>query len=182
MGYGRSGRWGTLHQSPFSPEGSMRRFALTITAGAALAVAGLSVPVASAAPTAHTKPAVSRHTSERTCATAARGFAACLARVVTDRSGKPAAAATPSGLAPADIRAAYALGSASSGGKTVAIVDAYDDPTAEADLGVYRAQFGLSACTTGNGCFRKVNQSGGSKLPRVNSGWATEISLDLDMV
>ena len=41
-------------------------------------------------------------------------------------------------------------------GKTVAIVDAYDDPTAEADLGVYRSQYGLPPCTTANGCFRKV--------------------------
>jgi subtilase family serine protease len=64
----------------------------------------------------------------------------------------------------------------------VAIVDAYDDPTAEADLGVYRAQFGLPPCTTANGCVRKVNQSGGANYPRKNAGWATEISLDLDMV
>ena len=64
----------------------------------------------------------------------------------------------------------------------MAIVDAYDDPTAEADLGVYRSRFGLPACTTANGCFRKVNETGGSKLPRTNAGWATEISLDVDMV
>lgn len=41
----------------------------------------------------------------------------------------------------------------------MAIVDAYDDPNAEVDLGVYRSQYGLSSCTTANGCFRKVNQS-----------------------
>ena len=40
------------------------------------------------------------------------------------------------------------------------IVDAQDDPNAEADLGVYRAQYGLPACTTANGCFKKVNQNG----------------------
>ena len=62
------------------------------------------------------------------------------------------------------------------------IVDAYDDPNAESDLGVYRSQFGLAACTTANGCFRKVNQSGGTRYPRANGGWAQEISLDLDMV
>jgi len=156
----------------------MRRLALTLVAGTALATtAALAVPAASAAPAGH------RHSSERTCANPARGYAACLARVVTSAAGKPVAnATTPSGLAPADIRSAYNLGSASSGGKTVAIVDAYNDPTAEADLGVYRSQFGLSACTKANGCFRQVNQSGGSKLPRTNAGWATEISLDLDMV
>jgi subtilase family serine protease len=47
---------------------------------------------------------------------------------------------------------------------------------------VYRSQFGLPACTTANGCFRKVNQNGGTTYPRKNGGWAQEISLDLDMV
>jgi len=46
---------------------------------------------------------------------------------------------------------------------------------------VYRSQFGLPPCTTANGCFRKVNQSGGSTYPTGNTGWAQEISLDLDM-
>ena len=64
----------------------------------------------------------------------------------------------------------------------MAIVDAYDDPNAEADLGVYRAAYGLAPCTTLNGCFRKVNQSGGTTYPRANTGWAEEISLDVDMV
>lgn len=64
----------------------------------------------------------------------------------------------------------------------MAIVDAYNDPTAEADLAVYRSQYGLPACTTANGCFKKVNQTGGTSYPRTNAGWATEISLDLDMV
>ena len=61
-------------------------------------------------------------------------------------------------------------------------MDAYDDPNAEADLGVYRSQFGLPACTTANGCFKKVSQTGSTKYPRANAGWAVEISLDLDMV
>src|SRR5664280_1014138 len=55
-------------------------------------------------------------------------------------------------------------------------------PKAEADLGVYRSTFGMSACTTANGRFRKINQSGGTSYPRSNGGWAEEISLDLDMV
>src|SRR5436190_1822538 len=53
--------------------------------------------------------------------------------------------------------------------------------TAEADLKVYRKTFGLKPCTTANGCFRKVNQSGGSTPPGTDVGWAEEISLDLDM-
>ena len=90
--------------------------------------------------------------------------------------------ATPSGLGPANLISAYKL-PASSTTTTVAIVDAQDDPNAESDLGQYRTQFGLPACTTANGCFRKVNQNGAaSPLPTPDTGWAGEISLDVDMV
>jgi subtilase family serine protease len=99
--------------------------------------------------------------------------------------GKPAPPPTPPptgprGLHPADIEAAYGLATSTSNTPLVAIVDAYDDPTAGADLAVYRAQLGLPGC--GAGCFSKVNQSGGTTPPAVNAGWAQEISLDLDMV
>lgn len=87
-----------------------------------------------------------------------------------------------SGLHPADLIAAYGLPSQSAG-STVAIVDAYDDPAAESDLAIYRAAFGLPACTSLNGCFRKVNQQGQTaSYPAANPGWDQEISLDLDMV
>src|SRR5262245_48176835 len=79
---------------------------------------------------------------------AAPGTANCHALVRTDPGGKPAAA-TPSGYFPADLQSAYKLPSGTAGGgRTVAVVDAFDDPTAEADLGVYRSTFGLSPCTT----------------------------------
>jgi len=65
----------------------------------------------------------------------------------------------------------------------VALVDAYDDPNAEADLATYRAQYGLPPCTTANGCFTKVNQDGSAgPLPPPDTGWALEISLDLQAV
>ena len=103
-------------------------------------------------------------------------------------SGSPSPAPTPtpggsvSGYGPTQIQSAYALGSGGSG-QTVAIVDAYDDPAAEADMGVYRAKFGLSPCTTANGCFKKVNQNGvAGSYPAANASWGQEISLDLDMV
>ena len=98
-------------------------------------------------------------------------------------SPTPTPGGAPSGYGPADLQAAYGLPSTTAGsGQTVAIVDAYDDPTAENDLGVYRAQYGLPACTTANGCFKKVNENGGSTLPAANASWSQEISLDLDMV
>lgn len=98
--------------------------------------------------------------------------------------------ATPAGVSrqgyyPCDLQSAYNLtaSSASSGGtQTVAIVDAYDDPNAESDLAIYRSAFGLPACTSGNGCFTKRAQDGSTTYPIGDSGWAGEISLDVDMV
>jgi subtilase family serine protease len=92
-------------------------------------------------------------------------------------------ASSPAGYGPADIRSAYALPATAGTGQTIAVVDAYNDPHAEGDMDVYRAHFGLPACTTGNGCFKKVNESGvQGKDPTTNAGWAQEVSLDLDMV
>jgi subtilase family serine protease len=109
------------------------------------------------------------------------GYAHCHALVVTDAHGKPVSNATPSGLSPANIESAYGFStSATAGaGQTIAIVDAYDDPSAESDLGVFSSQFGLPACTTASGCFKKVNQTGGTSYPRSNTGWGLEISLDI---
>jgi hypothetical protein len=89
---------------------------------------------------------------------------------------------TPSGYGPADLAGAYGLPGGGGAGQTVALVDAFDDPNAEADLAVYRAQFGLPACTTANGCFSKVDETGGTNYPSPDPNWAGEISLDLDMV
>ena len=86
---------------------------------------------------------------------------------------------------PTDLREAYKLTSAAGngGGRTIAIVDAFNDPKANADLKVYRSHFHLPACTTSDGCLRILNQRGkSSPLPNANAGWALEESLDLDMV
>jgi hypothetical protein len=90
----------------------------------------------------------------------------------------------PGYLTPALLHAAYSLPTetASASSQTVAVVDAFDDPSAEADLGVYDKQFGLPACTSANGCFRKVNEEGNaSPLPPVEGEWAAEISIDVQM-
>ncbi len=126
--------------------------------------------------------AASAKPNKHVCGAAADGSARCHARVVTDAKGNPAVTPAPNGYGPATLQSAYSLPSSSAGGgKVFAIVDAYDAPTAEADLGTYRSTFGLPACTTANGCFRKVNQTGAAAPPRANGGWAQEISLDLDM-
>src|SRR3954464_2791568 len=91
--------------------------------------------------------------------------------------GGSTASTSPTGYGATDIRAAYGLSSLSSGGRTVAIVDAYDDKSAESDLAVYRSTNGLSPCTTANGCFQPANQNGvQGSYPSNNVGWATEIS------
>ncbi len=119
------------------------------------------------------------------CGPAGKGEARCHARVVVDAGGHPEALTAPSGYGPADLQAAYGLATAAANvglGQTVGIVDAYDNPNAEADLAVYRAQYGLTPCTTANGCFRKVNQKGvQGNYPNANAGWGQEIDLDIQM-
>jgi subtilase family serine protease len=149
------------------------RLTVVATSLLAAAVATALITPATAAPS----PTGAAH-SAKVCATASAGQAACHAVVRTDL----APAATPSGYGPADLRSAYKLTTSGSASQTIGIVDAYDAPTAESDLAAYRSQFGLPACTTANGCFRKVDQNGGTSYPHKNTGWAQEISLDLDMV
>src|SRR5215217_445540 len=87
------------------------------------------------------------------------GYFTCFAQRRADLGFRARAAGAPAGYGPDDLQAAYRLPSESAGrGQRVYIVDAYDSPTAEADLAVYRAQYGLPACTTDNGCFQKLNQ------------------------
>jgi subtilase family serine protease len=113
--------------------------------------------------------------------------ARCHAHVVTDAAGKilfkdASVNVTPSGYGPSSLRSAYNITATGSSTTTIAIVDAYGYTNAEADLGVYRAQYGLPACTTANGCFAKYNQNGvQGSYPAQNTGWAQETALDLDM-
>ena len=84
------------------------------------------------------------------------------------------AGAGVSGYTPAQVRAVLGL-SGTGAGQTIAIVTAYDAPTVAQDLEVFNATFGLKAPPS----FRKVNQSGGTKLPPVDAGWALEAALDV---
>ena len=107
------------------------------------------------------------------------GLGRCHARVVVDANGQPLATATPAGYGPTQMRAAYGfntLGSTYTGvGQTIAIVDAYNDPTIVNDLGVFKTAYNITGCN-----LTVQNQSGGTALPRTNSGWAQEISLDVE--
>jgi subtilase family serine protease len=151
---------------------------------------GLSVGLAGAVPaSAQSAVAIERSGHTLHAVTCPRGnpagTARCHAHVVVDARGNPLngkanPAVTPSGYGPAAIQTAYGIPAGS--GATVAIVDAYAYPNAEQDLAVYRAQYGLPACTTANGCLRIVGQTGGKPPSRVDVGWDQEQALDLDMV
>jgi subtilase family serine protease len=113
---------------------------------------------------------------------AALGDARCHSHVVSDEHGNATASSTPAGYGPIQFRTAYNLPSSTAGGgQTIGIVDAFNDPNIENDLGVYSSTFGLPKCTTANGCFKKANQTGGTSYPKTDSGWALEISLDVEI-
>jgi hypothetical protein len=171
-----------------TPTASARRAAVAVAGTAALALTGLvsAVPAgATAAPHVYTKGGTSW---VKACDTLAKGDTmACHALRVTSTAERVQPLgitpnATPSGFGPSDLLSAYALPANGGAGMTIAIVDAYNDPNAESDMAVYRSQYGLPACTKASGCFKQVGQTGSSTLPANNTGWAGEISLDLDMV
>jgi hypothetical protein len=116
-------------------------------------------------------------------ATPAPGYASCEIEVVV----RPTTAFPKAGVGytPEQLQDAYGLlrlAQVSGLGETVGLVDAYNDPSAEADLAVYRAAFGLPPCTTANGCFRKVDQTGGTHYPQNDKDWAGEITMDIEAV
>jgi len=145
---------------------------------------------ASVAPTLTAGAANSHANYHAVCPSANQGYARCNSQVVTNGQGNPATNTSPVGYGPAQFQGAYSLSglgvTQSYAGTnvpqpTIGIVDAYDDPNAESDLAHYSTQFSppLPACTTANGCFKKVNQNGGTSYPRKDAGWALEISLDV---
>jgi hypothetical protein len=121
------------------------------------------------------------------CGPVKPGYATCQSIVRTTgvkaHRGVFASGTAPPGYGPADLRSAYNLPATGGSGQTVAVIDAYDNPDAASDLAIYRQQYGLPACTTANGCFRKVSQDGSTTdYPEYNATWSVEIDLDLDMV
>jgi subtilase family serine protease len=148
-----------------------------------LALATLAVIAAVAVPGSGAATATTGEVLRPFCTT---GTFQCMSALRTDIPVVADAAAAHAGLGPTDLRAAYNLASAAVNrgkGQTVALVDAYDDPTIESDLNTYRAFYGIPPCTTANGCFRKVNQDGEQgNYPLANPDWEPEIALDTEMV
>ncbi len=157
----------------------------------------------------------SDYTTRPLCGPPTPGHATCLATMLVPRTAAARARTHPLGmttgrvalriprsgaygLSPNDFRSAYFPGERPDAPvgepQTIALVDAYDDPDAEADLRVYSEAFGLPVlppCTEGAvaDCFEKVNQNGetgnypvaGDEQEREEaSGWAGEISMDIE--
>ena len=161
------------------------RLLLTLAIGAVsvlgLTSAGQPSPQAAAAP----PDSYRAHQVRTACAIATTpGRARCFARFVAPSPELPSSGGTiPQGYSPAELRNAYGLPSTGGAQHTVAVIGAFDDPRVAADLTTFRAQFALPPCTKATGCLRVVNQRGQtSPLPQPDVDWATEISLDLDMV
>jgi subtilase family serine protease len=181
------------------------RWAGVLAAAAGLTVAGLAAAPATAsthtAASSHAEasgpPAAPRFVSAHHAARLPSGFAQvcpqpsapgvmqCSIVVHSEASVQPANRPASGTLSPGQLRAAYGLSQVANASSkdTIAIVDAYNDWHASGDLAKYRSYYGIPACTMSTKCLRVVNQKGTTAwLPKGNSGWAEEESLDLDMV
>jgi subtilase family protein len=145
---------------------------------AAATAAALTLPCAQAIAAATVAPLPpSAYTTRSVCPPPAPGHVACMAQALVARTAQASAHDHPLGVSsatmtapspangdfgfrPRDVHSAYQLPTQSSGTQTIALVDAYNDLSAEADLETYDTEFGLPKCTAANGCFTKVNQSG----------------------
>jgi hypothetical protein len=90
------------------------------------------------------------------------------------------------GLTPAMVQHAYGFdripflqgsnyNTTAGAGQTIAIIDAFDDPTVEPDLQAFDRQFGLPDPT-----FQKINLNTGTPDMKGNASWTSEIALDVE--
>ena len=151
----------------------MNRRILAVALSAAAAMSAV-IGTAQAAPVPARKAA---------CAEPAPGFARCLTSYTPQANGLRAKVSeVPFGIGANDLASAYRIPKITDASTLIGISIAYDAPNLEADLNVYRAQYGLTPCTTENGCFRKVNQNGDAgPLPANDYGWSVESTLDVSM-
>jgi hypothetical protein len=128
------------------------------------------------APSAVAGAAKPRGSQSAVCPAVPTHYARCLVKVVHPAHGAPLAT-TPVGYSPAVIAGAYAFATTGGSTKTIAIIDAYGDPTITSNFQTFSNQYGLG-CTH---CFTKVNQTGKtSTYPRASATWGLEQSLDVE--
>ncbi len=122
--------------------------------------------------------------SHRAVCSSARHAARCQSAVVTDADGTPMTTTGPAGFWPSQIKSAYGFTSdeTAGAGHTIALVVAFDAPSIAKDLAAFSASpaIDLPPCTVASGCFRKVNQRGRKRYPRISRSWALEASLDVE--
>lgn len=173
---------------------SSRRYRI-VTLGAAAAALVVPLGIAGSG-TAQTRPTTDYALNEPVCPKPVAGQASCFVmRRVQVTQGTPGAipytpgagsstAGPTGGLTPGDLASAYSYSPTATGsGQTVAIVDAYNDPDINSNLQAFDSYYGLSTCSTTNGCFKVVNENGGTTLPpNDTSGWSVEESLDVETV
>ena len=171
----------------------MSRKSVRALGGAVLGVTALVIgAVASAGGASASSASPQYYTVKPACSAPKAGHASCfalrlvrsskstpgartLSRSMRDAAGGPAGGYTPNQLAKA-----YGVNNTASTTQVVGIVDAFDDPTALADLNHFDSQYGLPHETSSS--FKKFDQNGGTSYPSTDAGWAGEISLDLDAV
>ena len=80
------------------------------------------------------------------------------------------------GLVPSQVRRAYGFNQIANqgAGQTIAIITAFDHNRIEDDLAVFSQTFNLPACTTQNGCFKKVSVGAN---PGTKQIWALEAAV-----
>lgn len=156
-----------------------RRRAAVLVCSLALGVAAAvaAVPAAVAGASGASRP---HNSQSEACPAAPVRYARCLAKVLhpaSRRHDPSPLSSTPVGYSPTAIAGAYGFARTGGAGSTIAIVDAYGDPTVTSNLQTFSSEYGIP-CT---GCFTKVNQTGrSSTYPRANSGWGLEQSLDVE--
>lgn len=175
-------------------------------------VAGTAAVAIAGQPAVSDRPAGSTRTLQYAigvpvCAPAKSGYATCFAerRVLVKkgtlgaeafvsgdglstglvRSGPRTTIGPAGGLTPGDLATAYGFNPKATGSnQTVAVVEAFNDPTIDADLQTFDSEYGLSACSESDGCLKVVNQKGQTTglPPDDKTGWSVEESLDVETV
>ena len=115
-------------------------------------------------------------------------MAACMAIVGTTAGGQPdVSPSLPVGYGPTQFHTAYNLPTTAGTPQTIAIVDAFSQPNIYSDLATYDSTYGLPVFPTcvsdsDTSCFLVLNEDGGtSSLPRADTDWGLEISMDVEV-
>jgi hypothetical protein len=145
-----------------------RRAVLAFGVASVIAFSPAPAAAVAALPTAALP--TSEYQARHVCSAPIPGHASCLALELVRGGGKGrqdfAAGQNPQPVLPNELRNAYHLPEQAQGSavQTIALVDAYNDLNAEADLEVYdhAPAIGLSECNGKDDCFRKVDQDGTS--------------------